>query len=143
MPALLAASIFSFMPPNRQDLSAQGNFTGHRNKWLDPFLGKDGSQSRQHGDPGRRTIFWNGSLRNMQVNIVFFKHFIVNTQLLTVSLDKTQSGGYGFFHNIAKVTRQGQFSFTFIQTGLDKENISPHTCPGQANSYSGHINFLV
>ena len=63
---------------------------GDRYQLAQRFVQECRGQRRQHGDPGRRTIFRNGTLRYMDMDICLVEHFRVDPILLTVRFQITE-----------------------------------------------------
>ena len=63
-----------------QYLAAQGDFAGHRQVVLDTSLGKRGCQGGYHCHTSRWAVFGNGTLRHMDMHIVFIEQVGVNIE---------------------------------------------------------------
>src|SRR5215831_6453819 len=54
---------------DRQDATAQSNFSGHGSVVTDRDLGQGRNQRGSHGDPGRRTILRGRPFRNVDMHL--------------------------------------------------------------------------
>ena len=127
-----------------EHLAAQGNLTGHGNACLHLALRQGRSQRRGHGDAGRRTIFGNGPLGHVDVDVPVLKDFLVDVEQLSVGLDVLQGQHGRLLHHIAQVAGQRKLSSLAVaQAGLHEEYLTAHGRPGQASHHAGIVVALV
>src|SRR5437868_1294020 len=119
---------------DRQHLATQGDLTGHRHVSLD----RDSRQCRRHRgghrDSSRRTIFWYGAFRNMDVQVALANEVETHSESLRASADASQSSLSRFLHHVAEFSGKRHAATSFNQRGFNLKHFAADFGPGQARS---------
>src|SRR5690554_2369538 len=102
-----------FQPADRQDPPSKGNLSGHRDITVDRDVSQSGDYSRCHGNPSRRTVFGNGALRYMDMQICFFVEVLSNPEFFGARTDVANCGLCGFTHYFTEFTCEEELSLAF------------------------------
>ena len=78
--AEIKAKEFLFQSTDGKDLTTQGNFTGHRHIGFNRNSGQGRHQGGTHTDTGAGPVLGYRTFRHMDVNILFLKDFIIDTE---------------------------------------------------------------
>src|SRR5690606_28357671 len=82
--AAFGGKYFLFDSADRQNLSAQGNFSRHCQPRFYFALRVDGSKRSKNSYPCRRTVFWNCTCGYVDMKVVLLKDAMVDQEALRV-----------------------------------------------------------
>ena len=100
-------------------------------------LVKAETRRRHHRYTGRRSVLWNRSGRQMDVDVGRFRKVGIETEFVRVGTDPGQSGLGRFLHDIAELARHGQVPTAFRHIRFNKQDVAADGSPRQTDRHPG------
>src|SRR5947208_7363429 len=86
---------------------------------------------RRHRNTCTRSIFWNSTFRNVDVQVFFTEIIWIYSERFGPSPDACQSSPSRLLHYLAKFAGQCDLTFTLYKSCLNLEDVTAHFGPCQ------------
>src|SRR2546425_9050226 len=98
-------------------MTAESDFASHGQLWADRSVRQGGNQGSNHGDAGRRSVFWNGTRRNVDMDIDVFIEIVIESQLNGIRGDPGEGGLDGLRHHVSHLAGDLKMKTAYCNVG--------------------------
>ena len=127
-----AAMVFFLQPADGEHAAPDGNFTRHGDVAPHGAVRKCRDDGGADRDTGGRPVLRDGSLREVDVNVLRFVEIRGEAQRLCARADKAHGCEGGFLHHVAQIAGQFQLAGTVDHVDLDLKRRAADGCPRKA-----------
>ena len=120
----------------------QGQLPGHRHAGLYLFAGYGRQHGRRHGDSGGRPVFGNGSLRNVEMDIMGLEEILVHPVGRSDRTHISQRDLGRFLHDVAHLAGHLKLPVSRHDIDFDLQRIAADAGPRQSPD-DAHLVLLV
>ena len=128
-----------------QGLAPQINLAGHGQGVPHGDALQDGQQHGGDGQTRAGTIFGDGALGEVDMQILLLEHLGVDLEGLASAADVAQRRLGAFLHDVAQLAREGEQALAGHLEGFDEQHIAADRGPGQTrhHAHAGSLQALV